>query len=102
MNHDPTTRRADAGRRVATPGAAASTASSATRSVPRLRAAVRPATAGAEHELTWPEATVRSESRTLLRSDPEEWHLEIELEVFDGDERIARRRWERTIPRDLQ
>jgi predicted acyl esterase len=60
------------------------------------------ATAGAELELAWPEATVRSESRTVLRSDPETWHLEIELDVFDGDERIARRRWERTIPRDLQ
>jgi hypothetical protein len=60
------------------------------------------ATAGAELELAWAEGTVRAESRTLLRSDPETWHLEIELEVFDGDERIAERRWERTLPRDLQ
>jgi hypothetical protein len=60
------------------------------------------ATAGAELELVWPEATVRAESRTILRSDPETWHLEIELEVYDGDERIAERRWERTTPRDLQ
>ena len=30
------------------------------------------------------------------------WHLEIELEVYDGDERIAERRWERTTARDLQ
>ncbi|HZB01479.1 MAG TPA: CocE/NonD family hydrolase [Actinomycetota bacterium] len=60
------------------------------------------ATAGAELELAWPEATVRAESRTILRSDPETWHLEIDLDVFDGDERIAQRRWERTLPRDLQ
>jgi hypothetical protein len=60
------------------------------------------ATAGAELELTWPEASIRSESRTVLRSDPETWHLTIELDVYDGDERIARRRWERTTARDLQ
>ena len=60
------------------------------------------ATAGAELELGWPEATVRCESRTILRSDPETWHLTIELDVYDGDERIAQRRWERSVPRDLQ
>jgi uncharacterized protein len=60
------------------------------------------ATAGAELELGWPEGVARVESRTELRSDPERWHLTIELEVFDGDERIVERRWERTLPRDLQ
>jgi predicted acyl esterase len=60
------------------------------------------ATAGAELELAWPEAAVRAESRTILRSDPETWYLEIELDVFDGNERIGQRRWERTLPRDLQ
>lgn len=60
------------------------------------------ATAGAELELAWPEATVRAESRTILRSDPESWNLAIELQVYDGDELIAERRWERTTPRDLQ
>ena len=60
------------------------------------------ATAGAELELGWPEATVGARSRTVLRSDPESWHLTIELEVYDGEERIAERRWERTVPRDLQ
>jgi hypothetical protein len=60
------------------------------------------ATAGAELELAWPEATVRSSSRLVLRSDPDAWHLTIELDVDDGDERIAERRWERTIPRHLQ
>ena len=60
------------------------------------------ATAGAELELGWPEGTVRSESRTVLRSEPESWHLTIELDVFDGEQRIAERRWERRLPRDLQ
>ena len=58
--------------------------------------------AGAELELGWAEATVRAESRTVLRSDPETWHLEIDLEVYDGEELIAERRWERRVPRDLQ
>jgi len=60
------------------------------------------ATAGASLELGWGEVSVRNESRATLRSDPETWHLTIELEVFEGDERIAERRWEQTTPRDLQ
>ena len=60
------------------------------------------ATAGAELELVWPEATVRSESRTVLRSDPETWHLTVELDVYEGQQRIVERRWERRTPRDLQ
>jgi hypothetical protein len=60
------------------------------------------ATAGAELELGWPEARVRCESRTILRSDPETWHLTIELDVYNGEERIAQRHWERSVPRDLQ
>jgi predicted acyl esterase len=59
------------------------------------------ATAGASLELGWDEASVRTDSRATLRSDPENWHLTIELEVFDGNERITERRWERTLPRDL-
>jgi uncharacterized protein len=60
------------------------------------------ASAGASLALTWDEASVRTESRATLRSDPETWHLSIELEVYDGDDLIAERRWERTTPRDLQ
>ena len=60
------------------------------------------ASAGASLVLSWDEATVRTESRAILRSDPERWHLAIELEVYDGDELIAERRWERTTARDLQ
>lgn len=60
------------------------------------------ASAGASLVLAWDEASVRTESRATLRSDPETWHLSIELEVYDGDEKIAERRWERMTPRDLQ
>ncbi|MBA3738449.1 MAG: CocE/NonD family hydrolase [Actinobacteria bacterium] len=60
------------------------------------------ASAGASLVLSWDEASVRTESRATLRSDPERWLLAIELEVYDGDERIAERRWERTTARDLQ
>jgi predicted acyl esterase len=60
------------------------------------------AIAGASLALAWDEAWVRTESRATLRSDPESWHLAIELQVYDGDELIAERRWERTTPRDLQ
>jgi uncharacterized protein len=60
------------------------------------------ANAGASLVLAWDEVSVRTESRAMLRSDPDNWHLSIELEVYDGDEMIAERRWERTTPRDLQ
>ena len=60
------------------------------------------ATASASLELGWDGVSVRTESEATLRSDPETWHLTIELAVFEGDERIAERRWERTTPRDLQ
>ena len=60
------------------------------------------ATAHASLELSWDEASVRTESRATLWSDPETWHLSIELVVFEGGDRIADRRWERAIARDLQ
>jgi predicted acyl esterase len=60
------------------------------------------ATAGASLELGWDEISIRNESRATLRSDPETWHLTIELDVFEGDERIAERHWEKTTARDLQ
>jgi hypothetical protein len=60
------------------------------------------ATGEAWLELGWPEAKVRAASRCTLRSDDTTWSLAIEFEVFDGEERIAERRWERTVARDLQ
>jgi hypothetical protein len=55
----------------------------------------------ARFTLQWPEASVTSESRTLLTSDEESWHLEVELDVSDGEELRWQRRWERRFPRRL-
>ena len=55
-----------------------------------------------EFEIEFPEATVRTASRVRLDSDAETYRLSIELTAFeDGQERF-RKRWERTIPRELQ
>ena len=55
-----------------------------------------------EFEIAFPEATVRTASRVRLDSDAETYRLSIELTAFeDGRERF-RKRWERTIPRELQ
>jgi hypothetical protein len=53
------------------------------------------------YELSWPEATVTSESRLTLCSDRDSFRVELDLEVGeDGAARWARR-WERTVPRRL-
>ena len=55
-----------------------------------------------EFEVGYPEATVRTTSRVRIESDAENYRLTIELSAFeDGDERFQKR-WEQTIPRDLQ
>jgi uncharacterized protein len=59
------------------------------------------ASGGTVYELAWPEVRVRTESTGTLRSDPTTWYLELELEVQENGETIARRRWERTLPRYL-
>jgi uncharacterized protein len=51
--------------------------------------------------LTWPEATVTSEVRTLLRSDEHSWQLTIDLDVSEGAELRWQRHWERRFPRLL-
>jgi hypothetical protein len=53
-------------------------------------------------EVAWPEATVRTASRLEVRSDPGTWRLTIDLEVFEGEERIAARHWQKTVARHLQ
>jgi predicted acyl esterase len=60
------------------------------------------ATAAASLELGWDETSVKAEASATLRSDPQTWHLTIGLTVFEGDERIAERHWERSTARDLQ
>ena len=70
----------------------------------RDRRACEPRSAWASagrRSLAWDEAEVRNEARAELRSDATTWTVAIDLEVFDGDERIAERHWERTIPREL-
>jgi predicted acyl esterase len=50
-------------------------------------------------EITWPEATVRTESTLSVRSDAERLDVEIGLVVHDGDAEIARRTWRTSHPR---
>jgi len=54
------------------------------------------------YEIAWPEATVRAEATGSLRSDAHTYRLELELVVLQDGREIARRRWEREVPRQLQ
>jgi predicted acyl esterase len=59
------------------------------------------------YEIRWPEATVVAEARLELRSEARAYHVVVDVlaeEVGDGAESLGRRerRFERTIPRDLQ
>jgi putative CocE/NonD family hydrolase len=58
--------------------------------------------AGATYVMRYPEATVRTESRTRIDSDAEAYHVRIEIDVSEGDQPRWSRRWERRIPRNLQ
>jgi hypothetical protein len=58
--------------------------------------------AGAEYEIRYPEATVRTSSRTRIDSDAETYRVTIEVTAGEEGTEPWRRRWERTIPRDLQ
>jgi predicted acyl esterase len=60
------------------------------------------AVGGTTYELSWPEVTVRTESRGSLRTDRDTWSLELELEVYEDGQLLRRRTWERTLPRHLQ
>jgi predicted acyl esterase len=66
------------------------------------RPGVAAASGGVSFELSWPEVTVRTASRGTLRTDETTWHLELELEVSEDGGVIRTRRWERTLPRNLQ
>ncbi len=54
------------------------------------------------YEIAWPEATVRTEATGSLRSDAHTYRLELELVVHEDGREVARRRWEREVPRHLQ
>jgi hypothetical protein len=44
---------------------------------------------------------IRTETRTLMRSDAENFYLEGDLDAFEDGDRVFCRTWSRTIPRDL-
>jgi hypothetical protein len=58
--------------------------------------------AGATYVVRYPEATVRTESRTRIDSDADAYHVRIEIDVSEGDQPRWSRRWERRIARNLQ
>jgi hypothetical protein len=58
--------------------------------------------ATARYAITWPEATVSTEARLEMRSDRDAFEVNVELDVYDGEEEFRSRRWYRHIPRRLQ
>jgi predicted acyl esterase len=58
--------------------------------------------ASATYTLHWPEATIRTEARSRVRSDAEAYHVEIEIDAAEDGEPRWSRRWERRIPRRSQ
>ena len=53
-------------------------------------------------EVRYPEATVSSAATLRVDSDRDAYHVRIELVVGEDGQEPWRRRWDRTIPRDLQ
>jgi hypothetical protein len=53
-------------------------------------------------DIRWDDVQVRSESRIRMRSDARSYHVEIDLDLHEGDELRWQRRWKRSIPRHLQ
>jgi uncharacterized protein len=60
------------------------------------------ADAEAEYEIRYAEATVGAFVHVRVDSEREAYRVAIDLRTRDGAEERHRRRWERTIPRDLQ
>jgi len=56
----------------------------------------------AEYRIAWPETTVRTEARLDVRSDAEAYHVVVELVAEENGSAVHERRYERTIPRQLQ
>jgi hypothetical protein len=55
----------------------------------------------ATYTVEWPEATVGADARLSVHSDPGTFHVVLELDLTEGDERRWTRRWERAYPRAL-
>jgi len=58
--------------------------------------------AGAEYEIHYPEAIVRTVARTAIRGDAEAYDVMIEITASEEGGERWERRWERRIPRHLQ
>jgi hypothetical protein len=58
--------------------------------------------ARATNTLHFPEATISGEARWRIESDAEAYRVEIELDLAEEGDRRWSRRWDRTIPRNLQ
>ena len=57
---------------------------------------------GGTFVMHYPEAECASTVRLRMRSDPDVYHLEIDLATTEDGRERRRRRWERIYPRDLQ
>jgi uncharacterized protein len=60
------------------------------------------AEATARYVVAWPDATVSTEARLVVRSDQAAFEVTVELDVHDGDKLFRSRRWYRHFPRRLQ
>jgi hypothetical protein len=56
----------------------------------------------ARFTVAWGDVKVSSEARLRLRSDATTYHVEVDLDVDEGGQEFARRRWREAIPRRLQ
>ncbi len=45
--------------------------------------------------------SVRTVTRTVLTSTAEEFHVDADLDAYEGDRRVYCRTWDITVPRDL-
>ncbi len=54
-----------------------------------------------QFDIDWPEASVTVESRLHVRSNAEEYCVDIELDAFESGIPIAERRWSQRFPRRL-
>jgi hypothetical protein len=55
-----------------------------------------------DYEIAWSEVTARAHARLELRSDATTYRFELAVDVDEDGERLASRRWSRTVPRHLQ
>ena len=55
----------------------------------------------AAYRVEWPEATVATSARLVLKGDAEAFEVQLELEAREGDELRWARTWHHRIPRRL-